>query len=82
MSQPVAQIVAGFAKVFVGEIVEKGVDSYTIQSLVKFIDILQYNQREPSSKEGVTMVPYHQITYARRIECTRKKQGEWDQRDR
>jgi len=28
VSQPVAQVVAGFAKVFVGEIVEKGTSSF------------------------------------------------------
>ena len=30
VSQPVAQVVAGFAKVFVGEIIEKGAESHTL----------------------------------------------------
>jgi transcription initiation factor TFIID subunit 11 len=40
VSQPVAQIVAGFAKVFVGEIVEKGMPAHyvTVMSKIKIFN--------------------------------------------
>ena len=46
VSQPVAQIVAGFAKVFVGEIIEKG--QYHTLAYFVLTDLISCSTRSPS----------------------------------
>ncbi|KAL0948215.1 hypothetical protein HGRIS_010822 [Hohenbuehelia grisea] len=75
VSQPVAQVVAGFAKVFVGEIVEKGAKLLTPcigmnDCPFQFTEINHaYSQLGLYKNGAATLVPYHQITCERRTGC-------------
>jgi hypothetical protein len=68
VSQPVAQIVAGFAKVFVGEIVEKGTTS--VSDLHIQANILQHG-RYKNAEETVAL--YHQTIYEKHTGCIKNK---------
>ena len=71
VSQPVAQIVAGFSKVFVGEIVEKG-----MSFICWACPLLEFSLSQPAKfkhAEG-NQVHCHQTTYVRLTEYTKRKQ--------
>lgn len=82
VSQPVAQIVAGFAKVFVGEIVEKGKLSLPIRRLPSchscmlnsFLWILR--QHEQFKHAEARLDHYLPIIYERRTGSTRQRREE------
>lgn len=68
VSQPVAQVVAGFAKVFVGEIIEKGVISLAANLKVRVLNSnvlpkkarevqAKYNSRDSSDVNGADTEP-------------------------
>lgn len=69
VSQPVAQIIAGFSKVFVGEIVEKG-ESFVVLSFT-----LSESQQHGLSKHGEAKVDhYHQTICEKPTGLIKKKQ--------
>ena len=83
MSMPVAQIVAGFTKVFVGEMVEKGECRSSFYLSPR--DITAPSQLGSNHRIGSQLVqsrsaaekrdPCLQITCARRTACTRRRPG-------
>ena len=77
---PVAQIVAGFTKVFVGEIVEKGERPSSFQSSRGDITAPESNHRigsqlVQSRSAAEKRDPCLQIICARRTACTRRRPG-------
>jgi hypothetical protein len=71
VSLPVAQIVAGFSKVFVGEIVEKGACLYQLTLDADGFVL----QRVRSKHGGESLDRCRLTTSARRIGCIRRRRG-------
>lgn len=74
VSQPVAQIVAGFSKVFVGEIVEKGAPNQTLESKVVLCSHL--GQLAQCKNGGENRDLCHQTIFAKRTAFINKRPGE------